>query len=117
MSAELTTPSLHHFARSSQTPHINYKPVLHVALQHPFVSLVNLIDRNHLHITGDPVLGTEIEHLLRLWNSTDERAHQIASSPDQRKWRHRHFGRHAHHSQGSVSLQQVEINIHIVAGR
>ncbi len=45
---------------------IDYKTISNVARQHTLESLVHLLDRNHLHVGGDAVLRTEIQHLLGL---------------------------------------------------
>ncbi|EPY40649.1 alcohol dehydrogenase (NADP+) [Angomonas deanei] len=45
---------------------INHETVLHVALQHTLIRLVDVLDVNLFHLGHHVVLATEVEHLLRL---------------------------------------------------
>ena len=52
---------------------VDHEAVLHVAPQQPLVRLVDPLDRDDLDVRDDPALGAEVEHLLGLANTADER--------------------------------------------
>jgi hypothetical protein len=53
--------------------HVDREAVLHVGLDHPFVRLVDLLDRDDLDVGRNVVLAAEVEHLLGLGNAADVR--------------------------------------------
>lgn len=55
-----------------QRRQIDHEAIAHVALEHAFVGLVDVLDIDHLHVAGNAVLGAEIEHLLRLGDTADQ---------------------------------------------
>ena len=62
---------------------IDHEAVLDVALEHALVGCVDLLDRDHLDVGDDAVLGAEVEHLLGLRDAADERAGERAALQDQ----------------------------------
>ena len=46
--------------------HVDDKLILYIALQHPLVCLVDVLQVYDLHIGGDPLSSTEVKHLLPL---------------------------------------------------
>lgn len=56
---------------SPQRRHIDHKPVLHIALEEPFVCLVDLLNSDEFNVGRDAFVGAEIQHLLRLANAAD----------------------------------------------
>ena len=52
-----------------QAGEVDHKAVANVALDRTLVSLVDLLDGDHLHVGGQPMLGAEIEHFLRFADS------------------------------------------------
>ena len=48
-----------------QRSHVDDKPVTYIALYHPVVRLMNILDVNHFNIRYDAFVGAEIQHLLR----------------------------------------------------
>ena len=55
----------------SKRCHIDDKAILHVAFQKPFVSLIDLLNRDQFDIGGDAALGTKVEHLLGFADPAD----------------------------------------------
>ena len=66
-----------------QTRAIDDETVLHIALQHSLVSLVDCIGADHFDIRDDAVLGAKIEHLLCFRNPADHRTGKAAALCDQ----------------------------------
>jgi hypothetical protein len=52
-------------AKLLQRRHINHKPIPDITLKHPLVSIVDVFDRYHFHITDNIMLGAEVKHFLR----------------------------------------------------
>ncbi len=55
----------------SQRGHVDDEAVLHIALEHPLVSLVDFLDPDQLDVADDVVYGAEIEHLLGFSDPAD----------------------------------------------
>jgi len=92
--------------------HINREPVLHIRLEQPLVSFVDLLDRDDFHIRGDVVLSAEIEHLLGFADAANVRAREIAIAHKQSKGSHcQRLRRRADNRQITASAQQIEICI------
>src|SRR5690606_15755083 len=88
--------------------HVDDETVLHVALEHALEGFVDVLDTDHFDVRDDVVLGAEIEHLLSLCDTANERASQTATLENEveNAWRWvRGFGR-AHQGHGCVSLEQ-----------
>src|SRR5205823_14063587 len=73
----------------SQPRHVDHEPIFDVTLQHPLIGFVDLLHRNHLDLARNSAVGAEIEHLLRLGNSPDQRAGKAPASPDERHYTNR----------------------------
>ncbi len=54
-----------------QRSHVDNEAVLHIALEHPLVGLVDLLDADQLDIADDVVGGAKIQHLLGFGDPTD----------------------------------------------
>jgi len=54
--------------------------VLHIGLEHPLLGFVDLLDGDDFHVGGDVVCAAEIEYLLVLGDTADERAGEAAAS-------------------------------------
>src|ERR1043166_3904769 len=67
----------------AETGEVNHEPVPHVAPEHPLVRLVDPLDRDLLHVGGDPFPAAEVEHLLGLPDSADHRAGEPAAPRDE----------------------------------
>src|SRR6185312_1017916 len=105
-------------ALSLQRRHIDYKAILDVALEHAIVSLVDLLNWNHLDVGSDVVLAAEIEHLLRFRDSADKRAGELATLVDQAEHLNGQWlWRASYHAQGAITLEQLEIGIDVVRSR
>ena len=105
-------------ARLIQRRHVDDEAILHIALEHPLIRFVDLLDRNHFDGAGDPVLGAEIQHLLRLLDSSDERPGELSPALDQAEridWGR--LRRHAYQCHRAVAFQQSEIRVEIVFRR
>ena len=63
----------------AQRSHVDREAVFHVALEHPLVGFVDLLDRDDFDVGSDVVLAAEVEHLLRLGDAADGRAGQAAA--------------------------------------
>jgi len=87
-----------------------------IALYHPFVRLVHLLDRDYLNIRDHSMLGAEIEHLLSFTDTTDERTGEVSALHDQRPDRNRNWtlNTYQHHDPGT--LQQAKIGVVVVLG-
>src|SRR5690554_5331454 len=53
---------------------VDHKPVLHVTLEHPLISLVDPLGPDQLDVRDDPVPGAEVQHLVRFRDAADPRA-------------------------------------------
>src|SRR3954464_1332945 len=62
------------FDSALQAVQVDDESVAHVALQHPLIRVVDLLDGYHLDVGGDSVLRAMVEHLLRLGDTADRRA-------------------------------------------
>lgn len=51
---------------------VDYEAIPHVTAHHAIVGLFDLLHLDHLDIRDDPVLCTEIEHLLSFGDSADQ---------------------------------------------
>lgn len=60
------------FSPVLQRNHADGKAVFHITPEKSLIGLVDLLDRDHLDVTGDAVGPSEIEHLLRLCDAADE---------------------------------------------
>src|SRR6478609_9940711 len=95
--------------------HINHKAVFHVAAQHALVGFIDLLDGNHLNVRRKFVLGAEIQHLLRLRNSADQRPCNLSALKDQVKDLNRGWlRRRADKSQRSIALDQSQVGVEVV---
>ena len=56
-----------------EASHVDHEPIFDVTLQHPLVSFVDVLHRDHLDLARDSAARTEIEHLVRLGDSPDQR--------------------------------------------
>jgi hypothetical protein len=54
-----------------QRRHVDREAILHIGLEQSVVSFVDLLNRDHFNVSGDPMLAAKVEHLLRLANSAD----------------------------------------------
>lgn len=63
---------LGHIQDVSQRLHVNDEAVMYIALDGSVVSLVNLLDGNHLDVRCDVVFGAVIEHLLCFADAANE---------------------------------------------
>src|ERR1700731_1889656 len=75
--------SLSHRCKLLQRCHINYKAVLHVALEQAVVCFVDLLNFDHLDVRGNSLFPAEIEHLLRFAKPADARAGKPATVQEQ----------------------------------
>src|SRR3954454_17645696 len=73
------------FDSALEAVQVDDESVAHVALQHPLIRLVDLLDGNHLDVGGDSVLRAMVEHLLGLGDTADERALEAAAREDERE--------------------------------
>ncbi len=90
----------------SQPRHVDHEPIFDIALQHPLISFVDLLHWNDLDLARDSAIGAEIEHLLRLGDSPNQRADKAPASPDERHYTNRlGFRRDAYQSQRPVTFQ------------
>ena len=62
-----------------QTVHIDHEPLLHIALEHALIRLVDALDVDHLHVRDNPVPGAVVEHVLGLLDPADQRTGQAAA--------------------------------------
>ena len=75
-------------------------------LQQPLVGLVDLLDADQLDVGRDPVLGAEVEHLLRLADAADGRAGEAPPLEQQVERRRRQrLLRRADERQRAVALR------------
>src|SRR5437762_13779151 len=58
--------------------HVDREAVLHVGLEQSLVGFVDLLDRNHFHISGDVVFAAKVEHLLSFGDAANHRAGETA---------------------------------------
>src|SRR5512135_1548659 len=66
-----------------QGRHVDDEAIFYVAPKHPFVSLIDLLDRDLLDVGHDVVLPAEIEHLLGLSDPPDQRTGKLPTPEDQ----------------------------------
>src|SRR3954468_18414172 len=103
------------FDSALEAVQVDDESVAHVALQHPLIRLVDLLDGNHLHVGGDSVLGAMVEHLLRLGDTADERALESAAREDERERLDRHcLGRRADDHHRSARPEHAEVLVVVV---
>src|SRR6266516_1607831 len=92
---------------------VDHEAVLHIAPEHPLVRLVDPLDRDDLDVRDDPALGAEVEHLLGLANTADERPGDPPAPGDEllysRGWVR--LIRRADQAQRAVALEQPEISV------
>jgi hypothetical protein len=97
--------------------HVDHEAVLHVALQHALVGLVDLVHRIISMSGDDAVLGAEVEHLLGLGDAADQRAGDrrrfMIRLNTGRRMRRARARRPGH---GAVALQQLSEGVQVVAG-
>ena len=67
--------------------HVDGEAILHIGLEQPLVSFVDLLDRDHFDVGGDVVLAAKIEHLLGFGNAADGRAGEAAAAEDEAEGR------------------------------
>src|SRR5690606_27661727 len=108
-----------HSARSGsaiQAAHIDHKAVTHVSLEHPLISLVDLLDRNHLDVRDDVVFGAEVEHFLGFGNAADQRAGQLAALEQQMEYVRggMRLRRSADQGHGAVTTEQREQGVEVM---
>ncbi len=65
-----TAPELQD-SRFGQRCHVNDEAILHIALQHPLIGGVDLLDGNQLNIGDDAMFAAIIQHLLRFPGAAD----------------------------------------------
>jgi len=63
--------------------HINYKAVLHIGLEQPFVDFVGLLDGDDFDIGSDVMFAAEVEHLLGFGDAADRRPRKTAAAHNQ----------------------------------
>src|SRR5829696_2100328 len=51
---------------------VDHEAVPDIAPLHAVIGFIDLLDWDHLDVRHDPLLGTEIEHLLRLGDAPDQ---------------------------------------------
>ena len=96
--------------------HVDDEAVLHIALEHPFIGIVDILDGNHFHIRHYVVLAAEIEHLLsrshtanhggRYRLAADHHGHAVQGRFERAKITHQH--------QGPLETQGGNVGIEIV---
>jgi len=95
--------------------HINREAVLHIRPQQPLVSFVDLLDRDHFNIRGNPMRPAKIEHLLSLGDAADRRPGKAAPSHNEPECRNtQRLLRRANHGDVAVARQQLNISVDIV---
>src|ERR1700689_2485630 len=101
-----------------QRSHINHKPVLHITLEQTLVSLINLLNLDHLNVGGEAMIGAEIEHFLGLLNTADAGASQAMTPHNQVKNRNwQRLRRCSDHDHRAIAFEQSQILIQIVLRR
>src|SRR5580698_560730 len=71
------------FSSTRETGHIDDKTVFDVALDHPRIGFLDVLNVDHLDIRDDVVLGAEIQHFLRLLDPADGGAGNAAPAEQQ----------------------------------
>ncbi len=100
-----------------QRLHIDNEAVLHVALDDPVIGFVDLLDRDHLDVADDAVLGAEIEHLLGLRDATNERTREMTPREDHAEGMERQrLFRHTDDNKITVELEHLEIGVDVMFG-
>src|SRR4051794_37064822 len=97
--------------------HIDRESVLHIRLEQPLVSFIDLLYGNDFDVSGNVVLTAEIKHLLGFDNSADIRPGKAPTTHDQgegidaerSRWR-------AHDCQVAITAQQVKVGVDVVIG-
>src|SRR5580700_6848021 len=75
---------------------IDDEAIFHLAFYRSFVSLVDLLDRDHLDVGNDIMRGAVIEHFLGFRDASNHGTGNAAASRDQTEGRHsRRFRRKA----------------------
>ena len=54
--------------------------MLHIGLEHPLLGFIELLDWDDFHVGGDDVCAAEIDYLLALGDTADERAGEASAS-------------------------------------
>jgi hypothetical protein len=52
--------------------HVDHEAVFHIALEHAFVGLVDLVHGDHLDVRDDLMLGAEIQHFLGFSDASNQ---------------------------------------------
>ena len=65
--------------------HINDSSVLHISSDYPVEHLSDLVRSDELNVGNNVMLSTEIQHLLRLFDATNERSSHGSALSDARK--------------------------------
>src|SRR6266404_9784316 len=101
-----------------QRRNVDHEPVFHVTPQHSLVGFVDVIDLDFLDVAGDSALGAEIEHLLSLGDSADERAGETMTPTNKTEWIDRdRLRRKPDQRQCAVAFEQTKKRIEIVLCR
>ena len=66
--ASLPAQGLRGFKRG----HIDHEAIFDIARFHALVSIINVLNIQHFHITADVVLGAELQHLLGRGHAADQ---------------------------------------------
>src|SRR4030095_5846051 len=98
-----------------QRRHIDHEAVLDVALEHPCVRLVDRLNRDQFDVRDDVLLGAEVEHFLRLPDSTDERASNLPAPENEvgdARRRMQTVG-NASEAESAIARQQIEVGVEV----
>src|SRR5207237_8729403 len=101
-----------------QRSRLDNEAIFDIASHNAFVRFVDIIDVDLLDVAGDAAIGAEIEHLLGLGDSANERPRETMTPADQTKSAERHrFGWRAEQAKCAVALEQIQIRVEVVLGR
>jgi hypothetical protein len=107
------------FSRYSdfERSHIDGEAVLHIGFGQSLVGFVDLLDGDDFDVGGNVVLTAEVEHLLGLCDTPDERAREAAASEDEAEdGDGQRLFRRAHHGDVAVAAEEVDVGVDVVFG-